>query len=288
MWLISHPYNWGNSRITPGIYFNLLHFADAALALGFLSLLSIHRDQPDPIPVLLLKFCGFVAGVYMAIQSQERGLWLAIPPLVLLWVYGQGAQHLWRKLGITALLLIAVAVLAYFSTDLVHQRANQIYQDLADFDNGNKDTSIGIRLQLWQAAVHVFMQNPVFGLGPDGYANAMTSLAEQGMLTPVAADYGRGEVHSEILAKCAGLGLFGLIAIIAVHLIPAAILWRSMQTRQIQKKVACIMGLGLVIGFFVFGLTVEIFNLKMTAAFYALTLAVLVATATNHNQLKEQ
>ncbi len=284
VWLLFHPYNLGESRITPGVYFNLLHFADTALALGFLSLFAIHRDQADPMPVLLLKFFGFIAGLYMAIQSAERGLWLAIPPLVLLWVYGQGAKQLRRKLGLTALLLLVVAVLAYFNTDLVHQRTNQILQDLSDFDHGNKDTSIGVRLQLWHAAVHVFMQNPIFGLGPDGYANVMSSLAEQGMLTPVAADYGRGEVHSEILAKCAGLGIFGLIAIIAVHLVPGVILWRSMNTLELQKKIACLMGLGLVISFFIFGLTVEIFNLKMTAAFYALTLAVLVATTTNHNQ----
>jgi O-antigen ligase len=42
------------------------------------------------------------------------------------------------------------------------------------------------------------------------------------------------------------------------------------------------MGICLVLGFFIFGLTVEIFNLKMTATFFAFTLAVLMAAATHH------
>jgi O-antigen ligase len=37
------------------------------------------------------------------------------------------------------------------------------------------------------------------------------------------------------------------------------------------------MGMCLTLGFFVFGLSVETFNLKMTAAFYSLTVAVLLA-----------
>ena len=40
------------------------------------------------------------------------------------------------------------------------------------------------------------------------------------------------------------------------------------------------MGMCVTLGFFVFGLTVETFNLKMTAAFYSTTIAVLLAAAT--------
>jgi hypothetical protein len=34
----------------------------------------------------------------------------------------------------------------------------------------------------------------------------------------------------------------------------------------------------------IFGLTAEVFNLKMTAAFFAFTLAVIMAAATNKHQ----
>jgi hypothetical protein len=41
------------------------------------------------------------------------------------------------------------------------------------------------------------------------------------------------------------------------------------------------MGVCLVEGFFIFGLTVEIFNLKVTDAFFSLTVAVLLPAATH-------
>lgn len=41
------------------------------------------------------------------------------------------------------------------------------------------------------------------------------------------------------------------------------------------------MGICLVEGFFIFGLTVEIFNLKMIISFYFLIVAVLLAAATH-------
>jgi O-antigen ligase len=47
------------------------------------------------------------------------------------------------------------------------------------------------------------------------------------------------------------------------------------------------MGICLTFGFFVFGLTVETFNLKMTAAFYSLTVAALLAAATRKPSISE-
>jgi O-antigen ligase len=50
-----------------------------------------------------------------------------------------------------------------------------------------------------------------------------------------------------------------------------------------SKRIAAIMGMCVIVGFFIFGLTVEIFNLKMTIAFYSLTVAVLLAAATSRS-----
>ena len=45
-------------------------------------------------------------------------------------------------------------------------------------------------------------------------------------------------------------------------------------------------GAGFAAKFFVFGLTVEIFELKATAMFYSLTVALLLAVATNRRAEK--
>ena len=275
-----HPFDWGG-RYTTSEFFNLIHFSDTALVLGFLSLFSINWKREDSPSILAFKLCGFLAGIYMSIQSGERGSWVAIPLLLLLWTILNVRERRWLKFGIAALVVISASWLSYLLIDVVHTRIGYIFSDIDGYAHGNKDTSVGVRIQLYLAALHLFIEHPFFGVGPGGFAQAIPDLVSSGKLTYFGGVLGKAEIHNEILAKCAETGLFGLLSILSVYLVPAAILWRSLNNPIAQKMIAGMMGLGLITGFFVFGLTVEIFDLKMTAAFYALTLAVIVATATN-------
>jgi O-antigen ligase len=260
---------------------NHIHYGDMALMLGFLSLFSINWATRDCAPVLILKICGLLAGLYLSVQSGARGGWAAAPVLMLIWWLSHNPKISRPKLATAILSILLVASLGYALVGMVQHRLDLIYQDLADFHHGNKDTSIGDRLQLWQAACYLFAEPPVFGVGPDGFAQMMTTLSNSGMLTTEAARFGRGEVHNEILAKAVGLGVFGLLSILSVYAVPLVIFMRSTRSPVAQTRTAAFMGICLVTGFFIFGLTVEIFNLKMTVAFYGLTVAVLLAAASH-------
>lgn len=285
--LMLHPFDWEFHRLTTGGFVNLIHFSDLALMLGFLCLFSINRTQLDSWPLLILKAFGWLAGIYMSMQTGERGAWLSIPILMLIWVSVQSERHIWRRLIFTSLGMLIVAVVIYLTVDRVYERVNLAYQDWLDYGNGHLDTSLGVRLQLWGVAIQLFLEHPFFGVGPGGFAQIMPKSAELGLITPLAATLGQGEVHNEILAKCAELGIFGLLATFAVLVLPCVIFFRVLKTQDSSARVASLMGLCLVTGFFVFGLTVEIFNLKMTAAFYATTLAILMANATRLPRDKE-
>jgi O-antigen ligase len=278
------PRDWQNDSNLHAFQFsNHIHFGDLALMLGFLSLFSINWGQRDRPAILILKICGLLAGLYLSEQSGARGGWLAIPVFMLIWFMARDPGKPWRRLAVASLSIVLAVSLSYFLIGAVQHRLDLIYQDLADYQHGNKDTSIGIRLQLWQAACHLFAEHPVFGVGPNGFAQMMTPLRDSGMLTAEAADLGHSEVHNEILAKSAGLGIFGLVSILSVYAVPMFIFMRAMRSSLPQARVAALMGICLVAGFFTFGLTVEIFDLKMTAAFYSLTLAVLLAAATHRS-----
>jgi O-antigen ligase len=262
-------------------FVNHIHFGDMALMLGFLSLFSINWAARDRAPVLILGICGLLAGLYLSVQSEARGGWVAAPVLLLILWRAHNPKFSWTKLGAAALSILLFAVLTYALVGTVQHRIDSIYQDMAAFHHGNEDTSIGVRLQLWRAACFLFAQNPVFGVGPNGFAQMMTPLSDSGMLTKIAAGYGRGEVHNEILAKASELGIFGLLSLLSIYVIPLIIFVRAARSRVAQARTAAFMGICLVTGFFIFGLTVEIFNLKMTDAFYSLTVAVLLAAATH-------
>jgi O-antigen ligase len=264
-------------------FMNHIHLGDMALLLGVLSLISINWIGRDHVFIKALKIGGFIAGMSVSILSSARGGWIAIPIFVGIYVYVQNKENIVRKFGMATLALGGISVLAYLFVEPIHERMWLIYSDIFQFCNGNIDTSIGVRLQLWKAAVHLISENPIIGVGANGFSRAMDGLSASGFITPVAAELGKGEVHNEILAQTVRFGVFGLASILAIYFVPFYLFVRTVKTGSSQQVGAAMMGMCVTLGFFVFGLTVETFNLKMTAAFYSVTVTVLLAIATHHS-----
>lgn len=265
-------------------FLNHIHLGDLALMLGALSALSIHWMRNDPFWIVALKVIGLLAGLYVSAKSSARGGWVALPFFLFIWFYFRSSSKPWRKIGIAASLALVLSIASYFLLHTIRSRIDLIYTDILAFNSGNLDTSIGIRLQLWKAALHLFLENPFFGVGADGFKAAMQALVSSGYITQMAGEFGGAEVHNEILAQSVRFGIFGLISILLVYLVPLLLFWRLAQTHLRSKRTAAVMGIFMVVGFFIFGLTVEIFNLKMTIAFFSLTLAVLLAIAANKSE----
>ena len=260
---------------------DLIHFGDFEMILGMLSLLGIDWFGRDKTPVRAFKILGFIAGLAASFASGSRGGWLAIPVFLAIFIYFKIGRISPRMvLSVLAAAMLAIASLYSFNAAF-HQRTNELASDLAAFGQGNRDTSTGIRWQLYKAAVDVFSRHPVFGVGPEGFALEMKPMMEAGKITPAAAEMGRGEVHNDILSKAAGMGIFGLAAMLAIYFVPFWLFWRATKSALAQVRHAGILGIAFVSGFLVFGLTVEVLNLTMAAAFYSFTVAVLLAACCN-------
>ena len=257
-----------------------IHLGDLALMLGFLSIFSINWTQKDSHILEGLKALGMTAGIYISLLSGARGGWAAIPAFFLVWIllspkFSSGAA---ARLGFASAVIVLAAGLSYFLVDIVHLRVDAAISDLTSV---TPDTSLGIRFQLWGAAIQLFMQNPIFGVGAEGFGMAMDGMSDSGMITKIAAEIGKGEVHSYYFATLARFGLFGLVSVISLFFIPLWMFYKATHSRHDFHRVAARMGLVLVLGFMIFCVSVEMFNLKMIATFYGVTVAVLLAAATN-------
>lgn len=280
------PHNWGGAQGLARVgtsFVNPIHFGDLALTLGVLPLFGLGwREVANPPRQridLVLALLAACAGLYASILSGSRGGWIALPVFLFLFcIMHRHAMTVRPALASVAGLLLLISA-AYWSMPEIHQRLALIASNLHAFDRGDENTSIGIRFQLWKAAWVIFTEHPLFGTGMGGFKAMMTPMQQAGLLTPLAADFGRQEVHNEILSRLSQLGLFGLVAICAVYAVPAWLFWRRLNADSSACRSAARMGVALISGFFVYGLTVETFDLTMTAAFYALSTAVLLAAA---------
>lgn len=261
----------------PGTYFvDPTNFGATILILGFLSLTSINWTGKDSFGVLALKFSAFAIAVTAALRTGERGVWLAIPPLFLIWMI----YRLPRRTAVAAIVVAAVAVFSsYLFVPKVSERVAASRAEIAAILAGNLDTSAGQRLQVWKVAIEAIRENPIIGLGPTGAHSALQAKAENGQLTSLGLRAGLSQIHSEIIAHTMRLGVFGLISILAVYAVPLILFWNGVRCADHARQVASVMGLQFVTGYFVVGLTIEVFNLKMFATFYAMAVSILLVIA---------
>ncbi|MCY1300212.1 hypothetical protein D9M68_708300 [compost metagenome] len=117
--------------------------------------------------------------------------------------------------------------------------------------------------------------HPWTGVGPDNYEQALQALAAQHVITPQAATM--PHTHNDILHAAATLGIPGLLAVLALYLVPAAFFLRHLRNDDRDTQVASAMGLALCCGFMVFGLTEVMFSTTLVNAFYSLIMAVCFA-----------
>jgi len=272
---------WSGQTMTAKTDFLIhIHLGDLALMLGFLSIFSLNWTQKDTRYMIALKTCGLVAGLYVSLLAGARGGWAAIPAFILIWIVL--STHSKRTLAIRMMIFIAAicaaTALLYAFVDIIQIRLNAAINDLT---TANPDTSLGIRFQLWGAAFHLFMEQPLLGAGANGFGSAMNGMADAGMISREAAEIGKGEVHSYYFAVLARYGIVGVVSVLCLFCLPLWMFARAAKSSSRFHQVAARMGLVLVSGFIVYCLTVEIFNLKMVATFYAVSVAVLLAAATN-------
>jgi O-antigen ligase len=270
----------GEGRV--GIHIlDLIHYGDFELLMGVLSLFSLHWFSRDNLPTHLLKIAGFIAGLLASFASGSRGGWLAIPLFMGIFIYFRASRVSLRVFFSSMIAVMLIFALLFSFNSTLNQRVHELSNDATVFSQGNRDTSTGIRWQLYQAAVDIFLHHPIFGVGVEGFAQEMKQMTEAGKITPYAAELGRGEVHNDILSKAVGMGVFGLMAILSIYFVPFRLFWRATQSASVHVRRSGILGITFVGGFFVFGLTVEILNLTMAAAFYSFTVAVLLAACYN-------
>jgi O-antigen ligase len=281
--LLIAPQGLGDDRVSSP-FLNAIHFGDIALILGALSILSLNWWRKDGLAVRSIKVAGLIAGLAASVLTGSRGGWIAVPfvAALILYVRGRGKSRRWKVL--LSLAIVAILASIFVFSPAARDRVGDISTDLTAYKHGQRDTSLGVRLQLYEAAVQIVKGHPLLGLGAHGFRDSMQSFADAGTLTPMAAQLGRGETHNQFFAYLTNYGIVGGLALLSIYVVPGMIFWKRLNAPTGPASRAALMGLTFVVAFWIFGLTVETFDLKMTVSFYATMVAILTALTINDYQ----
>lgn len=267
-------------------------FGDLAMAMGLMSLAGIQHNatsgsssgsnlnlDPSSSPSsgtncwAALPYLSFTAGVTASILSGSRGGWLALL-LSFLPMYSYGRHALGRR---TIVILVASVGLMGAASLLpqtgVRERVLDVQREITLYNNGNPDTSVGARLEMWKGAWTLFLEHPVTGIGRANYNLGLNDLIHRGVINPAMRDY--HHAHNELLNALATQGLLGALALIALYAAPLRFFTRQLKLAGPHRPYA-LAGVLLVLSFIDFGLTQVMFAHHVSSAFYAVTVCVLV------------
>ncbi len=281
---------WDRARVAEiGGRYNAVAFANITLLLGSMSLLSTGWGSLSrwPRAEAGLKGLAFLLSVWATWLSLTRSSWMLLPVLALVFLLGlrgwSRRHKLYCVLAVSAAMLASAAGIWQFST-----RMHEIKSDFHGFStSGDRDTSFGIRLQLWHASLIMFKQSPVVGIGPSNFRAGLLELEKQGVVSQEVVE-GYGEPHNDLLAALAGYGALGLLSMLALYLAPAWIFLRRLASDDRVIRTGAQMGLLFCLGYCAFSLTEMMFRNMRSVPTYSLIVIALIALTTPRSPGRER
>lgn len=251
--------HWGLGHARAGYQINAIPFGDLSLLLGMLSLIALlermERRRP-PFGWGLALGVAALAGLVGSLLSGTRGGWISLPVLTWLW-YGTFYHVVSRRalLSVSAVLaVLLIAAVAVPHTGVAKRVNLAVDQVQGYFQDGEKATSVGIRLEMWRAGAHLFLEKPLTGWGEGGLQRARNKMVDAGVIHRGVERY--DQLHSDVIDTAARRGLPGLASLLLLYGIPLVLFSRRLsQNRSPRVRALALSGVAVVLAFMDFGLT---------------------------------
>lgn len=283
----------GYERFFEGFYraqsnMHPIMFGDISMLLGLLSLTGIlyFKALHDNRSIVLMAL-GSISGIFASFLSGSRGGWVALP-VAMIYIFWQGRDLLGKKrvrmiFAGSVLLAIAVGCVPQLG---VSQRIEEATSNIQNYVSGhNENTSIGMRFQMWKAALYMFSEHPMLGVGKYDLHHYKQQLADQGLISQSVVHF--DHAHNEYLTNLSEYGAIGFILLLFVYLVPMrlfaqkVILYRS----HWQLKSLAMAGVLVPASFMDFALTQSMFSHNSGVMIYILAIFIIWAAIRNQETL---
>lgn len=249
---------WWLGRWRAGNGMNAIPFGNLALLLSTLSLVGL-VSLPAIYRRRRLALClAALGGLLASVLSGTRGGWVILPVLMLLL-----AMHATRLrsgrlrgsvLGPVGVLLIVLLGVLWMPGALVKERLAEGAVNLQEYADGEAETSIGLRLEMWRAGWYLIKAKPVLGWGEGRLETQRDQWVEAGGFHPGISRY--DQLHSDLVDTFARRGLPGLLSLLAFYGVPLGLFWRYWRRSDDEEtRALALCGVLIVVGFVGFGLS---------------------------------
>ncbi|BAP55285.1 lipid A core-O-antigen ligase-like enzyme [Thioploca ingrica] len=185
-----------------------------ALAAYFLAVYAWQQQRWYWLVMILLALYNIL------FLSEGRTGYLIVFCLILLFSY---QTYRLRGLIVGSLLLVLLSGLIYSYSDVVKKRLDSVSENLQHYQQGETDTSVGLRLEFYKNSLVLIAQSPLWGHGTGSFRYEYQQLAQPQGITATT------NPHNEYLMIGVQWGLMGMglfiyllyqLGLLAVYLPP--------------------------------------------------------------------
>ncbi len=272
-WAVWQKLFLGIERATGYTY--VIQFGNISMLMGIFCLAGLGwaAVQPRARSWMAFMLLGALAGMLGSLLSGSRGGWIGLP-LIFWMLYRAYGREVRRSIRLWGLALVCTGAVLLYSLPQtgLHSRVQQAFTDIELFQQGDKWTSLGARLDMWQGALQLIAEKPLTGWGWSGYRQGMQALADDGIVIQFAAE---NHAHNEMLDAQARRGILGLLSLLALYLVPLRLFSRRLRAEDLELRSLALAGALLPVAFMDFGLSQVFFGHNSGVMVYAFWLVVL-------------
>lgn len=212
----------------------IIQFGDISMLLSLLSLTAAGWAGKQTGARLWygLLALGFLGGAAGSVLSGSRGGWIAFLPCLVIIFWGFRDRVNFKTVSLSAAIIIIITTVTWLSPQsALKARTVQAFDEFATYVSGeNVRTSVGSRLEMWEAAMIIGAEKPLLGWGSIQYEVRKAEYIAQGRFSDRIGFY--THAHNELFDAWSKRGAFGLAALVLLFLLPAIAFYKGFSEKN--------------------------------------------------------
>lgn len=266
-----------NMARVDGAGLNAIHFGNLSMMLAVLCLTGIfwaNKQYYRKATIALMLFAALM-GIIASLLSGTRSGWIGFP-FVIAALYVFYADHFPKVYVRVGFLIASVLLLAVVLTPQTNvlNRVKAAVSDVQRYVDGNANTSVGLRFEMWRSGYHAFLEKPIIGFGEEAFYEYQKRVVEEHGIHKNVLRF--NHLHNQYVEELAKRGLLGFIALLLLFAIPLKLFSKRLRSNDEVRALAAA-GFVMVICMVDFCLTQAMLRITSGATFFVFNLIAIWA-----------
>lgn len=232
-----------------------ISFGEIMTSIAIISMLKFEENE---LNARVWRILTFAFAFFASIMAGTKGAWIAYPFLLWIILDFHFSKSIAKQIGVFVI-STAIIFFIFWSIPFSKQRIESSKNDVISYftQEDFAPTSQGLRLMMWNTALDIYKENPIFGVGAPNVSEALIESCYNSPNPSIKAKVKSFEcylvhVHNDWLEALAGQGIGGLLSLILFAFFSTIVCFKNKKKYICKTKMWIYFNILINIGFAIF------------------------------------